>query len=126
MPERLATRSCLDSTGERPRESRSLSVDLLVFRENGDVEKKLKYDGSIVNYLSKKDKVVASLMALSTVGLLGAFSAQVVLGTNRALAEPTATMTLTTTTSSMPGTGSLGALVLGSISLALTRRILRG
>jgi hypothetical protein len=66
-------------------------------------------------------------MALSTVGLLGAFSAQVVLGTQRALAKQTATPTLTTLhVSSQPGVGSLGALVLGSISLALTRRILRG
>ena len=80
-----------------------------------------------MNYLSQKDKVVASVMALSTMGLLGAFSAQVVLGAQRALAKQTATSTLTTMpTSSQPGAESLGALVLGSISLALTRRILRG
>ena len=80
-----------------------------------------------MNYLSQKDKIIASLMALSTVGLLGAFSAQVVLGAKHALAKQTATPTLTTMNgSSQPGAGSLGALVLGSISLALTRRILRG
>ncbi|WP_395094482.1 hypothetical protein [Armatimonas sp.] len=59
-----------------------------------------------MSYLNTKDKFVAALMALSTIGLLGAFCALV--GAKRTGAE------------------SLGALVLGGLCLSCTRRMLRG
>ena len=72
-----------------------------------------------MSYLNQRDKFVASVMALTIVGLMGALCALVVLGAKQ-------------TSFSLPplnGLGAflgLGALLMGSSSLAFVRRILRG
>lgn len=76
-----------------------------------------------MSYLNTKDKFVAALMALSTIGLLGAFYA--LLGAKRTLAEPLPTAPQLSVTAA-PGVESLGALVLGGLCLSFTRRMLRG
>ena len=76
-----------------------------------------------MSYLNTKDKIVAALMGLSTLGLLGAFVALLILGDVRA--GLTLGMQARARTTSLGGE-SLAALVLGGVSLAFTRRILRG
>ena len=63
---------------------------------------------------------------LSTLALMGAFCSAWVMGAQHALAGPLTVRPLAMSRPSLPGAGGLGALVLGSFSLAMTRRILRG
>lgn len=76
-----------------------------------------------MGYLNNQDKIVAAMMALSTLGLFGAFCAVTVLGAKRALAETTQAV-VAPQASTGPSAGSIGALVVGGVSLSLTRRLL--
>jgi hypothetical protein len=72
-----------------------------------------------VSYLNQRDKVIASAMALTIVGLMGALCALVIMGAKQAPLSLSPAFNL-------PPLGGLGALLVGSSSLALVRRLLRG
>ncbi|MBB6048392.1 hypothetical protein [Armatimonas rosea] len=78
-----------------------------------------------MGYLNNKDKFVAAMMALSTLGLFGGFCAVTVAGAKRARAE-SLRQTVLQAQPKGPRVEGLGALVLGSFTLALSRRMLRG
>lgn len=77
-----------------------------------------------MGYLNNKDKFVAATMALSTIGLLGALVALASGGARRASAEPYPSSVAKAQVASGPSAGSIGALVIGGISLSLSRRLL--
>lgn len=65
-------------------------------------------------------------MAFSTLALMVALCSMVGIGARRAFARPLVAHPHIKASTAFPGADGLGALVLGSFSLALTRRILRG